>query len=61
MLSFFLVTVSGLMECGVAAGEVRDSQSCIDLSHIMCQFNGFRKSTPPQNRQIIDLIGDSKQ
>ena len=30
-------------------------------SHIMYELNGFRKSTPPQNRQLIVLTSDSKQ
>ena len=27
--------------------------AAISLSHIMYQLNGFRKSTPPENRQLI--------
>ena len=31
------------------------------LSHTMYYLNGFRKSTPPQKRQLIVLIGNSEQ
>ena len=30
-------------------------------SHTIYQLNGFRKSTPPQNRQLVLLISSSKQ
>jgi hypothetical protein len=30
----------------------------VDLSPTLCQLIGFRKSTPPQNRQIIVLISN---
>ena len=31
------------------------------LSHTMDHLNGFRKSPPPKNRQLIGLISNSKQ
>ena len=31
------------------------------VSHTMYQSNGFRESTPPQNRQLNVLISDSKR
>jgi hypothetical protein len=40
--------------CGVAV-----SHPTRDLSHTMYQFKSFRKSTLPQNRQLIDLISNS--
>ena len=32
-----------------------------DPSHTLYQFNGFIRSTPPQNRQLIVLISKEKQ
>jgi hypothetical protein len=32
-----------------------------NLSHTMYQLNGFKKSTPQQNRQLVALIRDSKK
>ena len=32
-----------------------------DLSHSLYLLNGFRKSTPPQNRQLLVSIGNSKR
>ena len=31
------------------------------LSHTLYQLNGFRKSTPSQNHQLVVLISNSKQ
>ena len=41
-------------------GGVREACST-NLSHIMYQLDGFRKSSPPQNRQLVVLISKNKQ
>jgi len=43
---------------GTLKGENRGRRN---LSHTMHQFDGLRKSNPPQNRQIMVPISTSKQ
>ena len=50
-IDFFLTEA----EAGVRTGRLTLS------SDIMYRLNGFRKSTPPQNRQLVVYLTNSKQ
>ena len=59
---YVYVVIVGQAEWGRArAWEQGSVGARAALSHTMHQLNGFRKSTPPQNRQRNVLIGKSKQ
>jgi hypothetical protein len=46
------------VQCAVCSVQ---GAGCVVVSHTIYQLNGFEKSTPPQDRQLIVLISNSKQ